>query len=51
MWVIVVGLDMDFKGNFFGLMFVFMVIVEYVIKVYVVCMRIGNFVYFSYWKV
>lgn len=47
--VIVVGLDMDFRRVFFGFIFVLLVIVDEVIKVYVICVKCGNLVYVIYW--
>ena len=48
--VIVVGLDMDFKGNPFGPMPALMATAEYVTKVHAVCTRTGNLANYSYRK-
>lgn len=43
-----VGLDMDFCGLFFGFIFGLLVVVEYIIKVYVICFYCGNLVIYFY---
>ncbi|MCG5643946.1 thymidine kinase [Flavobacteriaceae bacterium LSUCC0859] len=48
--VIVVGLDMDFKGNPFGPMPALMATAEYVTKVHAVCTRTGNLANYSFRK-
>ena len=48
--VIVVGLDMDFKGKPFGPMPALMAIAEYITKVHAVCMICGDVANYSYRK-
>ncbi len=48
--VIVAGLDMDFKGQPFGLMPALMATAEYVTKVHAVCTRTGNLANYSFRK-
>ena len=47
-WVIVAGLDMDYKGNPFGPMPNLMAIAEYVTKLHAICAKSGNLANHSY---
>jgi len=46
--VIVAGLDMDYKGQPFGVMPQLMAISEYITKLHSICMQCGNSAIFSY---
>ena len=46
--VIVVGLDMDFKGKPFGPMPNLMAVAEFVTKVHAICTKTGNLAHFSH---
>jgi thymidine kinase len=46
--VIIAGLDMDFKGNPFGVMPTLMAIAEYVTKVHAICVQCGGVANYSY---
>lgn len=46
--VIIAGLDMDYKGNPFGIMPDLMAIAEYVTKVHAICVKCGNLAYVSH---
>jgi len=48
--VIVAGLDMDYKGNPFGVMPELMAIAEFVTKVHPVCIRCGSLAVYSHRK-
>ncbi len=46
--VVIAGLDMDFKGNPFGVMPKLFSISEYVTKVHAICMRCGDLAHYSH---
>ncbi len=48
--VIVAGLDMNFKGEPFGIMPQLLATAEYVTKVHAICMRCGNLAHYSHRK-
>lgn len=48
--VIVVGLDMDYKGRPFGPIPALFSIAEYITKVHAICMKCGNLAHYSYRK-
>lgn len=49
--VIIAGLDMDYKGNPFGVVPELMAIADFVTKVHAVCVRCGGLANYSYRKV
>jgi thymidine kinase len=46
--VIIAGLDMDYKGNPFGVMPRLLAVAEYVTKVHAICVKCGNLAYVSH---
>jgi thymidine kinase len=46
--VIIAGLDMDYKGNPFGVMPKLLAVAEYVTKVHAICVKCGNLAYVSH---
>jgi thymidine kinase len=46
--VIIAGLDMDYKGNPFGVMPQLLAVAEYVTKVHAICVKCGNLAYVSH---